>query len=99
MFMYFANKRFLVSVERAEEDGELLTMEGEIPVRPTDIIATDQLGTQFVMTDKYFYENYVPVRKMRKKPSKTTLEQYASAYLEMGELVKQSNENNEDYIF
>jgi hypothetical protein len=99
--MYYAQKKFLVTVYRAEETGELLTMQGEIPVRPTDIIATDQFGTQFVMTDKYFYENHVPVRKIKKTktPRKSQLEEYANAYIEMGELVKQSNENNENYIF
>jgi hypothetical protein len=99
--MYYAQKKFLVTVDRAEETGELLTMQGEIPVRPTDIIATDQFGTQFIMTDKYFYDNYTPVRKMKKTktPRKSTLEEYANAYLEMGDLVKQSNEEDQNYIF
>jgi hypothetical protein len=94
--MYYASKRFLVQVERPEQEGEIITQYGSIPVKPTDIVATDEFGIQFVMTDQYFSDNYVPVEKVKKD---IDIDAMANAYAQMGELIKQSNENNEDYIF
>lgn len=94
--MHYASKRFLVQVERPEQEGEIHTIHGTLPVKPNDILATDEFGVQFVMTEKYFSDNYVPVQKVKRD---FDLEAMANAYAEMGELVKQSNENNEDYIF
>jgi hypothetical protein len=37
--------------------------------------------------------------KKTKTPRKSTLEEYANAYLEMGDLVRQSNEEDQNYIF
>lgn len=81
--MYYTQKNHLVEVERVDE-GMLLT---------------NELGNSFTVSEEWFYENYVQVKKMRKKPSKPSIDDLASAYREIGELVKESNENNEDYIF
>jgi hypothetical protein len=93
---YYASKRFLVQVERPEQEGEIHTIHGTLPVKPTDIVATDEFGVQYVMSEKHFSENYLPVQKVKRN---FDLEAMANAYAEMGDLVKQSNDNNEDYIF
>jgi hypothetical protein len=101
--MYFSNKRFLVQAERAEEDGFIDYGESVQPYFVGNIILKDEFGCQSVVTEQYFYDNYVGVRKLYKSktPRKSPFELQAMAegYATMGELVKQSNENNEDYIF
>jgi hypothetical protein len=96
MYMYYSSKRYLVQVERPEQEGEIHTIYGTLPVKPNDVLATDEFGVQFVMSEKHFQENYVPVEKIKKD---IDIDAMASAYAQTGELVKQSNENNEDYIF
>jgi hypothetical protein len=94
--MYYASKRFLVQVERPEQEGEIITQYGSIPVKPTDIVATDEFGIQFVMTDRHFHENYIPVRKLEKtKTSRKSPFEMA----ELEEAYKQNWVNQEDYIF
>jgi hypothetical protein len=56
-----------------------------------------------VIDEDVFYSNYVGVRKLR-QPRKTRKSPFemaaiAEAYQEMGNLVKKSNENDENYIF
>jgi hypothetical protein len=98
--MYYANKKFLVQVERAETDGYLDFGETAQPYFEGNMIATDEYGNQSVLTENYFYENFVGVRKLRKgKTPRKSIEDYAKGYIEMGQLVKQSNENDENYIF
>lgn len=99
--MLYANNRFLVDAVRAEEDGFINSYPENVPYFKGNIIATDQFGNQYPMTEEHFYSNYTPVRKMKHVEKKPTynIDTMASAYAEMGELVKQSNENNEDYIF
>lgn len=99
---YFAHRKHLVHIEKAEMDGFLHTIDGIQPVTAGDNIGCDEFGNRFVINDKYFLDNYVPVRKLQKTKTQRKSpfeEQYANAYLEMGELVKQSNENDENYIF
>lgn len=65
--MLYANRRFLVSVIRAEEDGELLTPEFTVPVLKGNYIGTDQCGNQFVLTEEHFLANYIAVEKVKPK--------------------------------
>lgn len=97
--MYYADKRSLLTVVRAEEDGILHTINGDFPVNKGNIISTNQFGNQSVMTESYFYEYHEPVRKIRKKRNKPNIEDIAKGYAEMGYLVDESNKNNENYIF
>jgi hypothetical protein len=73
------------------------------PVKAGDLIGTDPTGFQYVIDEDVFYSNYVGVRKIRqpRKPRKSPFEMaaIAEAYQEMGNLVKKSNENDENYIF
>jgi hypothetical protein len=92
--MLYADKRFLVHVNKAETDGELLTINGSIPYEKGHMIATDQLGNQSLMSEQYFKRNYEPVRKTK---AKYNLDDIASAYMEMGKLIEETN--NDDYIF
>jgi hypothetical protein len=85
MYMLYANNKFLVSVERVDEDGELHTVNGSIPVWKGNLIMTDQYGNQSVTTESYFYENHTPVRKMKhaqpkKKKSPFEIQQIAEGY-------------------
>jgi hypothetical protein len=89
--MYYASKRFLVQVEKPEQEGEIITQYGSIPVKPTDIVATDEFGIQFVMTENYFNDNYVPVEKVKRN---FDLEAMAKAYAE----ALPNQEENETYI-
>jgi hypothetical protein len=94
--MYYSSKRFLVQVERPEQEGEIHTIYGTLPVKPTDILATDEFGTQFIMSDQYFSDNYVPVKKVNKTktPRKSPFEM-----AEIEEAYKQNWVNQDDYIF
>jgi hypothetical protein len=94
--MYYSSKRYLVQVERPKQEGEIHTIYGTLPVNPNDVLATDEFGVQFIMSEKYFNDNYVPVEKIKKD---IDIDAMSATYAEMGELIKQSNENNEDYIF
>lgn len=62
------------------------------------VLLTNDIGESFTVSEDYFYDTYTFVRKSRKTRN-TNLDDIANAYAEMGELVKQSNGNNEDYIF
>jgi siroheme synthase len=94
--MLYADKRFLVHVNKAETDGELLTINGSIPVRKGDVITTNQLGNQSVLSEVVFDNNYDAVKKAKKRNT-YDLDDIASAYMEMGKLIEETN--NDDYIF
>lgn len=94
--MLYAHRKFLVTATQAKEDGELLTVHGKIPVFVGNVVAHDDLGNPFVMPESYFKENYIPVKKVK---DLVNLDEMAAAYMTMGELIKESNDNNEDYIF
>jgi hypothetical protein len=99
--MYYANKKFLISVEKPEDDGFLLTSEGEIPFSKEGYyIATDENGNKFVCPETYFNENYVPVKKVSKPKRKHKSpfeEQYEKQLLEFAS-VQMSQEEDESYI-
>jgi hypothetical protein len=96
MQMYFAHRNFTVRVERAEDDGFLDTIDGLSVIKKGDMIATNESGSQFVIDENYFYDTYIPVRKLRKTktPRKSPFEM-----AEIEESYKQSWVNQEDYIF
>jgi hypothetical protein len=96
--MYYSHKKFLVQVERAESDGYLDYGETVQPYFKGNLIATDEHGNHSILPENYFQDHYIKVQKVEKKKS-YNLDELASGYLEMGQLVKQSNENDEDYIF
>lgn len=98
---YYASKRFLVQVERPEQEGEIHTIHGTLPVKPNDILATDEFGVQFVMSDKHFHEHYVPVKKIETKPRKPKMspfeqEEFIKALLEQSSMPSQFE--SEEYI-
>jgi hypothetical protein len=82
--MLFANKKFLVQVERAETDGFIDYGETVQPYFAGDLLALDEFGTQSVVSENYFYENYVGVRKLHKTKTKCKspfeLQQIAEGY-------------------
>jgi hypothetical protein len=97
--MHYSNKKFLVQVERAETDGYLDFGETVQPYFKGNLIATDEYGNQSVLTESYFYENFIGVRKLRKTktPRKSPFEAaYAQQLVEFGSLPNQ--EEDQDYI-
>lgn len=53
---------------------------------------------QFVLPEGGYLEDYIAIQKVEKK-SKYNLDEMANGYIEMGSLVEESNENNDNYIF
>jgi hypothetical protein len=88
---YYASKRFLVQVERPEQEGEIHTIHGTLPVKPTDIVATDEFGVQYIMSERHFQDNYVPVEKVKRN---FDLDAMAKAYAE----ALPNQEEDETYI-
>jgi hypothetical protein len=86
----WANKKFLVNVTEAEEDGTLLLINGDIPILKGNIIAHNQLGETFVMPKDYFERNYIEVEKVKKK---VDIEQMTENYAQ-----DWSKFEEEDYI-
>ncbi|PLR99495.1 hypothetical protein [Bacillus sp. T33-2] len=98
--MQYAHRKFLVTVNRVKEKGVLETYSGSIPVFPGDMILTDLDGNTFVERETRFNEYYVPVEQIEAKPKKkVNLDEMMKGYAEMGQLVKESNEKDENYIF
>lgn len=97
--MYYASKRFLVQVERPEQEGEIHTIYGTLPVKPNDVLATDEFGVQFVMSEDYFKNNYVAVKKVEPKPRITQKSPFEEAYAQalMG-FSLESNVESDEYI-
>ncbi|WP_202652106.1 hypothetical protein [Neobacillus paridis] len=98
--MLYANKQFLVSVTKVEADGELHTPEVTLPVYKNNLIATDQNGNQFVLTDSHFLENYIPVEKVETK-SKRRLNKSPFELAELEEVYKQNwvGAEEDQYIY
>jgi hypothetical protein len=96
--MLYAHKQSLISVNVAEKDGVLITQSGNIPIKKGTRIAHNEVGNPFMVSPEDFNNNYVPVKKVKSKP-KYNADDLASAYIEMGNLVEESNINNENYIF
>jgi hypothetical protein len=97
---YYVPKNSIVSAQKVEKDGTVLTQVGEFLVLENQVTLTDRYGNVDIISEEWLKENYIPLKKERKvtKP-KYDLDEMAKAYLEMGEIVKQSNENDENYIF
>ncbi len=95
----YAHKKFLVSVNRAEEDGVLLTQFSELPIKKGELFAVDRLGNTFPLADKYFKDNYVPVERVNQKRTKQLSpfeeQYYKTAYEEMAKL---NSEEDSTYI-
>jgi hypothetical protein len=88
-----AHKKFLVNVVEAKEDGVLLTINGDIPVRKGELIAHNQFGEASIMPKDYYDRNYVPVKKVKKKSL------FAEAYEQaLGEFSLDSSFEDQDYI-
>lgn len=98
--VYYSHRKHLLHIERAEDDGFLESINGLQVIKRGDMLACDEFGNRFVLEEDYFYDNYVPVKKMRvtqtKRKSPFEIE---NAYIEMGKLVEQSNEEGQNYIF
>jgi hypothetical protein len=86
----WANKKFLVNISEAQEDGVLHLINGDIPVLKGNIVAHSQSGETLVMPRDYFERNYVEVEKVKKK---VNIEQMAENYAQ-----EWSNFEEEDYI-
>lgn len=98
--VHYSHRKHLLHIERAEDDGFIDSIEGIQPVSKGDLIGCDEFGNRFVVSEEYFYDNYVPVRKLRKtKTQRKSPFEIENAYIEMGKLVKQSNEEGQNYIF
>lgn len=90
----YAHRNFLVTMNRAEEDGKLLVMSGEeIPVMKGEYILTDQDGNSYPLTETRFKDYYIPVERVKEKPFKKQLspfeELYAQQIAEFNGTIKQ----------
>jgi hypothetical protein len=63
--VHYSHRKHLLHVERAEDDGFLDSAEGLQIVKKNDLLGCDEFGNRFVISEDYFYDNYVPVKKMR----------------------------------
>jgi hypothetical protein len=98
--MYYVHKKSIVTAQRIEKDGLIPTQIGEVLALEDQIALTDRYGNTDIVSEEWLNDNYIQLKKERKaKKPKFNIEDMANGYLEMGELVKQSNENDEDYIF
>lgn len=98
--MLYANKKFLVHVNRALSDGMLHTRFGDsVPVKAGEIICHDQEGNGFVITQQRFDELYIPVEKVQRKVSRQLSpfeeQYYTSLFEEVGKL---NQTEDEQYI-
>jgi hypothetical protein len=96
--MYYVHMGDLLSVNRVEEDGTLLTQSSEVPVKTGDIIITNEFGNSSVVPEDTFYKFYKPVRKVRKSRKPTTSpfeEAYAKQLMEFS---LDSNIESDEYI-
>lgn len=82
-------KNYIYEVDKINENG--------------DVIIKDQSGELIFMGEKAFKENYIPIKKVErtrtKRKSPFELAAITEGYSTMGELVKQSNEEDQNYIF
>lgn len=78
--MQYAHRNFLIHVNRAEEDGTLLTMVGEIPVKKGELVGVDLEGNSFVLPESRFNSMYVPVQRVKEKPVKKQLSPFEELY-------------------
>lgn len=63
-----------------------------------EILVIDAGGNEAQFTKEFLDTFYVPVTTIE-NDQEWTLESVEAGYAEMGRLVKESNENEEDYIF
>jgi hypothetical protein len=99
---YYSHRKSLITVERIEDDDILITQSGNIPVRKGTLVAKDDFGNTYPMNEEDFNSNYAQVKKVE-KPNAPRMspfeEEMMKGYIEMGQLMKQSNEENQNYIF
>lgn len=95
--MYYSHKKFIGDIVEVEDDGILHTELASIPVKKGEIIFKPFDSHAEILSKDYFEKNYVPV-EVKKKP-KIDIEVLMQGYIEMGELIEESNKNNENYIF
>ena len=62
--MYYANKKFLVSVARIEEDRKIVKEDFEMNVKAGELVSTDFNGNEDIISEKMFKDGYVPVKVM-----------------------------------
>ena len=88
--MQYAHRNFLITVNRAEEDGTLLTMAGEIPIKKGELVGCDLEGNSFVLPDSRFETLYVPVQRVKEKKKMSAFEEmYAQQIAEFNGTLKQ----------
>lgn len=62
----YAHRKYVVTINRAEEDGKLLTQFSEYPIRKNELYAVDSFGCAFPIEEENFKKNYVPVKVIDK---------------------------------
>src|SRR5690554_5475282 len=75
----YAHRKFLVNVNRAEEDGVLTSQFVDVDVKKGELFITDQSGNVETMSDEFFEKNYVPVLRVDELAM-------AKGYMEMGDI-------------
>ncbi len=100
--MKYAHRKFLVTVNRVEENGVLNTITGDIPVSKGEIVLTDIDGNSFPLTEQRFKDYYVPVEQIEEetKPGKDFSDaDWANAFADMADVYKTLDDyDNENYI-
>lgn len=96
----FAHKSFLVTISEAEEDGELHTINGTIPVRKGEMIAHNQFGEPSIMPRDYYERNFVQVAKVKKQKKfvKSPFEEEYEKQLREFSNLEFNNLEDEQYI-
>lgn len=88
--MQYAHRNFLITVNRAEKDGTLLTMVGEVPIKKGELVGCDLEGNSFVLPDSRFETLYVPVQRVKEKKKMSVFEEmYAQQIAEFNGTLKQ----------
>lgn len=100
--MKYTHRKFLVTVNRVEENGVLNTISGDIPVSKGEVVLTDDYGDSIAITEKRFNEYYVPVEQIKEetKVGKDFSDaDWANAYADMADVYKTLDDyDNENYI-
>jgi hypothetical protein len=99
MSMQYVPRKYLYSAQEVEEDGFLLTENGEIPVQKGNVVLHNEFDNPIVETKDNLSNTYAKVNKVKKSPRKTEMSpfeiEYMKGLLEFGGL----NQNeDQDYI-
>lgn len=95
--VYYSHRKHLLHIERAEDDGFLENINGLQVVKRGDLLACDEFGNRFVLEEDYFYDSYVPVKKMRVTQT-TRKSPFELAAIEEGYNCLNSSFESDEYI-